>query len=408
MTLISEKTHENIAWFQKECCCFDLTIRSISTDSADYVLLFLGGITTSSSVEPLIQGLITALDLRVFLNASVCSVQTLDEAYELMLQGQTAVFVMNQALCYVVDTRAYPGRVTSEPTVEKSIRGARDGFVELLMVNIGLIRKRLRAKDLCIEKATFGTQSCTDVALFYLDHVVQRDVLDDLKRRLSRVPSSINLQSERELADLLYPQWYNPYPHVRFTERPDLVCIHLLQGQIAIVVDHCPTAMLVPLTLFECTSQIEEVTQPRLISMMLRFLRTLGLFICVFLVPVWICTLDFETLGELVLCHECKLVTVVVPVVIPSAIEVIELPLRPRQRVIYICLSPSVAISKIQLNSPRPSLSRLVAVFPIRQRREDSISSRILNQVVHMLVPALYIKVHSRRDVRIQTGSDLS
>lgn len=299
MTLISDKTHENISWFKKECSCFDLTIRSVTTDSADYVLLFLGGITTSSSVEPLIQGLITALDLRVFLNASVCNVETLDEAYELMLQGQTVVFVMNQALCYVVDTRAYPGRVTSEPTVEKSIRGARDGFVELLMVNVGLIRKRLRAKNLCIEKYTFGTQSCTDVALFYLDHVVQRDVLDDLKMRLSHISSSINLQSERELADLLYPQWYNPYPHVRFTERPDLVCIHLLQGQIAIVVDHCPTAMLVPLTLFECTSQIEEVTQPRLISMMLRFLRTLGLMISVFLVPVWVCTLNFGTFNEL-------------------------------------------------------------------------------------------------------------
>ena len=299
MTTISSKTHENIEWFEHACPCFDLSIRSITTTKADYVLLYLGGITTSSSVEPLIQGLITALDLRVFLNASVSSAQSLDEAYELMLQGQTVVFVMNEAICYIVDTRALPGRITSEPTVEKSIRGARDGFVELLMVNVGLIRKRLRAKDLRIEKSTFGDQSKTDVALFYLDLKVQRDVLDDLKERLARISSSVNLQSERELADLLYPQWYNPYPHVRFTERPDLVCIHLLQGQIAILVDHCPTAMLVPLTLFECTSQIEEVTQPRLISMMLRFLRTLGLLISVFLVPLWICTLSFTSPKEL-------------------------------------------------------------------------------------------------------------
>ena len=299
MKKISEKTHENIAWFQSQCRCFDLTIRSVSTPNVNYVLLFLGGITTSSSVEPLIQGLVIAPDLRVFLNASVSSVESLDMAYEAMLQGQTVVFVLNQALCYVVDTRAYPGRVTSEPTVEKSIRGARDGFVELLMVNVGLIRKRLRAKDLCIEKYTFGKQCCTDVAMFYLDDKVQRDVLDDVKRRLERVSSEINLQSERELADLMYPQWYNPYPHVRFTERPDLVCIHLLQGQIAILVDHCPVAMLMPLTLFECTSQIEEVTQPRLISMLFRFLRTLGLLISVFLVPVWICTLQFKSFHEL-------------------------------------------------------------------------------------------------------------
>ena len=75
---------------------------------------------------------------------------------------------------------------------------------------------------------------------------------------------TIDEEGVRELADLMYHQWYNPYPHVRFTERPGLVCIHLLQGQIAVIVDHCPTAVLVPITLFECTSQIEEITQPGL------------------------------------------------------------------------------------------------------------------------------------------------
>jgi len=299
MTSVSIHTNENIEWFQQHCQCYDLTIRSVITQNETYYLLFLGGITTSGSVQPVIQGLAEDPQSMIFLNASVSHAETLEQAYQKMLQGQTVVFKLNSILCAVVDTRAIPGRSTSEPSVEKSIRGARDGFVETLMLNLGLIRKRIKAPDLRILNVCFGTQTQTDIAIFYIDSVVKRDVLDDFLYRLERVPKTLNLQSERELVSHLYPQWYNPYPHVRFTERPDLVCIHLLQGQIAVIVDHCPTAILVPITLFECTSQIEEITQPRLVSMMLRTLRTLGLLFSVFLLPVWICTLKFSTFSEL-------------------------------------------------------------------------------------------------------------
>ena len=295
MTNIYVNTDENIEWFKKNCRCYDLSIRSVCNRNQTYYLLFLGGITVSASVQPVLQGLATDPDSMIFLNASVTSATTLEEAYTMMLQGQTVIFRLNSPFCFVADTRALPGRSTSEPTVEKSIRGSRDGFVEHLIVNLGLIRKRIKAFDLCIKNMTFGQHTNTDIAIFYIDSVVQRDVLDDLIGRLDRINKSVNLQSERELADLLYHQWYNPYPHVRFTERPDLVCIHLLQGQIAILVDHCPTAMLLPTTLFQCTSQIEEVTQPLLVSMMLRLLRSLGLLISVFLLPVWICTLEFNS-----------------------------------------------------------------------------------------------------------------
>lgn len=299
MTPISYQTHENIEWFQQHCQCFDLTVRSVTTRQDTYYLLFLGGITTSSSVQPIIQGLAEDPESIIFLNASISSAESLEEAYQMMLQGQTVVLKQHSLLCAVVDTRAIPGRTTSEPSVEKSIRGARDGFVETLMLNLGLIRKRIKAPDLRIKRYCYGAQTQTDVAVFYVDSLVRRDVLDDLTNRLERISPALNLQSERELANHLYGQWYNPYPHVRFTERPDLVCIHLLQGQIAILVDHCPTAMLVPITLFECTSQIEEITQPHLVSLMLRLLRTLGLLISVFLLPIWICTLSFQTFQEL-------------------------------------------------------------------------------------------------------------
>lgn len=299
MTKISLNTYENIEWFKHECQCFDLTVRSVVSNDETYLLLFLGGITSSSSVQPIVQGLAESPDNLIFLNATVSSASSLEEAYQMMLQGQTVVFKMNSMMCAVVDTRAIPGRTTSEPSVEKSIRGARDGFVETLMINLGLIRKRIKAQDLRIQSFQFGSKTHTDVAVFYIDSLVQRNVLDDLMERMNRVSSDLNLQSERELADALYHQWYNPYPHVRFTERPDLVCIHLLQGQIAVLTDHSPVAMLVPLTLFECTSQIEELTQPPLVSLMLRLLRTLGLLISVFLLPLWICTLEFSSFQQL-------------------------------------------------------------------------------------------------------------
>ncbi len=289
MTIFSSHCSSTIAWFKNECRCFDLTIRSASVRDQEYILIFVGGVTGSMAIQPILESL-SAQRLSqemILYPATVTEAASLEEALLAVLQGQTLVLQEGKAVGWLVDTRSIPGRSPSEPTVEKSIRGSRDGFVEHLMTNIGLIRKRIKDPQMRIESRQFGSRTHTDLAIFYIADLVDVRAKDDLFRRMDQLDPQTDLHSERHLCELLYGQSFNPYPHVRYTERPDIVTIHLLQGNVAILVDQSPTAVLVPATFFETTSQIEEYTQTYLISVVLRFLRTFGVLCSLYLLPLW-------------------------------------------------------------------------------------------------------------------------
>lgn len=289
MTQFSCHCASTIAWFKNECRCFDLTIRSAATQSKDYILIFVGGVTGTTAIQPILEGLSMYKDVGnlLFYPATVKSVQTLEEALIAVLQGQTLVIQEGIAFGWIVDTRSIPGRSPSEPTVEKSIRGSRDGFVEHLMTNVGLIRKRIKDPKMVIESRQFGQRTHTDLAIFYIGDKVDQAAKQDLFNRLNKLDPATDLHSERHLCELLFGQSFNPYPHVRYTERPDIVTIHLLQGNVAVLVDQSPTAVLLPATFFETTSQIEEYTQTYMISVVLRCLRTLGVLCSLYLLPLW-------------------------------------------------------------------------------------------------------------------------
>lgn len=138
-----------------------------------------------------------------------------------------------------------------------------------------------------IESRQFGQRTHTDLAIFYIGDKVDQAAKQDLFNRLNKLDPATDLHSERHLCELLFGQSFNPYPHVRYTERPDIVTIHLLQGNVAVLVDQSPTAVLLPATFFETTSQIEEYTQTYMISVVLRCLRTLGVLCSLYLLSLW-------------------------------------------------------------------------------------------------------------------------
>ncbi len=316
----SDQINVNIAWLKKECDCFDLTFRSVTIKDDLYVLVFVGGIVTSDSVGKVVTSLVINQDNLTMLPSTVVNTDSLEDGLQKILSGNTLVLKQNSCFAFSVDTKIIPGRLPSEPTVEKSIRGARDGFVESLIINLGLIRKRIKDPNLVIKNRVYGDRTVTNVAIFYISDLVDTKMISDVNNRLDKVSRSINIQSERQLSQLMYRQVYNPYPHVRYTERPDLVCVHLLQGNIAIIIDHCPTAILMPITYFSCTSQIEEFNQAPSVAFFLSILRFTGLIASIFLVPITISLIPFKS-------YDLQLVFVFEAIVADSVIEWIRLSL---------------------------------------------------------------------------------
>ncbi len=269
---------------------FDVVYRQVQIKEHHCVLIFLSSLSDSALISDIVQSIVITAKSEVnltFYPGSVEAKENMHQAITAMLAGQCMVLVDDSETYYLVETRHYPSRATAEPSVEKSVRGSHDGFVENIMLNVGLIRRRIRDPHLKIVANKEGSKTRTDIAYLYIEHLVDPDILKDFEHRLTTLDET-EILSERNLCEQLYGKTLNPYPHVRYSERPDICAIHLLQGYMVVLCDNSPSAIILPTTFFEQTKQIEEYTQTTLIAMFTRLIRLIGIFFSLYLLPLWI------------------------------------------------------------------------------------------------------------------------
>ena len=269
---------------------FDIVYRHVTIQNTQAWLIFLSSLSDSELIASLVEGFVITAgnDLHItFYPGAIDKLTDRKKAITNMLSGQCLVLMDTSEVYYCIETRHYPARSTAEPNVEKSVRGAHDGFVENVILNVGLIRRRIRDPRLVVTMNKEGIKTRTDVAYLYIDGLVDVDVLHDFETRMHTLPEA-EILSERNLVELLYGKTWNPYPHVRYCERPDICAIHLLQGYLVALVDSSPTGVILPTTFFEQTKQIEEYTQTTLVATFTRVLRLIGIVFSLYLLPLWI------------------------------------------------------------------------------------------------------------------------
>ena len=160
--------------------------------------------------------------------AQVSLTSSVDDILQNLLSGPSILLVDGFDQAVIIDVRTYPVRSISEPDTERSTRGARDGFVETLLFNTNLIRRRVRSAKLTFSICTLGTESRTDVAIAYLADQVNEELLEALKQKLSRLQITSLTMGSKSLEELLiHKRWWNPLPSIQLTERPDVACSYL-------------------------------------------------------------------------------------------------------------------------------------------------------------------------------------
>lgn len=269
---------------------FDIVERKIEVQGVSAWLFFLSSLSDNEMITDLVESIVITASKHItitFYPGSVEEIKDEKKAITNMLSGQALVLLEQSQVYYNIETRHYPARSTAEPQVEKSVRGSHDGFVENIILNVGLIRRRIRDPKLSIIMNKEGVKTRTDIAYLYIEGHTDVDVLQDFEHRLMGLPET-EILSERNLCEALYGKTWNPYPHVRYTERPDICAIHLLQGYLVVLVDNSPTAMIMPTTFFEQTKQIEEYTQTTTVAIFTRVLRLIGILFSLYLLPLWI------------------------------------------------------------------------------------------------------------------------
>ncbi|MGL4522429.1 MAG: spore germination protein [Bacilli bacterium] len=230
---------------------------------------------------------------------SVEMVDTLESAAVKVMSGLVVLIVEGEMRAIAVDVRSYPGRGPSEPDTEKVVRGSRDGFTENIIVNTALIRRRIRDDRLRFPIMQVGERSKTDICLAYIDGVANPLLVQKVTDRLKEIDIDGLSMADKTVEEFILDQGYNPFPLVRYTERPDVCAAHILEGHVAIIVDTSPSVIMTPTTYFHHIQHAEEYRQVPLVGTFLRWVRYIGILLSLFILPIWLCyVVDPSLLSE--------------------------------------------------------------------------------------------------------------
>ena len=188
----------------------------------------------------------------------------------------------------VIDARTYPARDTAEPEGDKVMRGARDGFVETLIFNTALIRRRVRDPALTVSYTSVGSSSRTDIAIVYMEGKAEADLVERVKSKLAAVQTDALAMGHESLAEVLIKKrWYNPFPKIRYTERPDTAAAQLLEGSVLVICDTSPQVMILPTSIFDFMQETNDFYFPPLTGTYIRIVRHAVFWLTLFLTPTW-------------------------------------------------------------------------------------------------------------------------
>ncbi len=221
------------------------------------------------------------------------------QAEQKMYSGLSVMTIESFDMLIVMDTREYPGRSVEEPEKEKSLRGAKDGFTENFMENISLIRRRIRDNNLIIKYFPVGDVSKTDIAAVYMKDKVDKELLARIESQLKNLKADYLTVGDQSLLENLMKSigaysTINPFPKVRYSQRPDVISAHIAEGKIAIIVDNSPTAMLLPVSVFDFLQDVDDYYFPQLTGNYFRLLRTLNFLVILFLTPIYILIIEYK------------------------------------------------------------------------------------------------------------------
>ena len=188
----------------------------------------------------------------------------------------------------LMDAKGYPSRSVNEPPDGKVLRGSHDGFVEAVVPNMALLRRRIRDPHLTMEGHKVGSRTHNDAVLCYLDDRVDQDLLRKLRGKLLGLDVRSLTMAQESLAEAIRPkQWYNPFPKVRYTERPDAAAASIMEGSIVLMVDNSPSVMILPTGFFDFTQESNDYYFPPLVGTYLRVLRVTVFLLSLFITPAW-------------------------------------------------------------------------------------------------------------------------
>lgn len=281
---------------------FDIITRELSLGDTPAYLLGINGMCKTDVLQRIFSDLQNPVymrdnvveQLKRYMSARIGYAQVQlesdwDNLLRQLLSGPVVLLVDGFDRALVLDVRSYPARGISEPDAEPVLRGARDGFVETMLFNANLIRRRIRSPRLTFRLCCVGSDSKTDVALAYVDDLADPGLVERISQSLSGLKVSSLTMGAKSLEELLVKKrWYNPLPSMHLTERPDVACSYLMEGHVLLIVDNSPTVLILPCSIFQFTQSPDDYYSSPLVGSYFRLARFACILVSLVLMPLYL------------------------------------------------------------------------------------------------------------------------
>ncbi len=284
---------------------FDVLTRELVVGNRRIMCYYLNGFIQSAVVENLFQFLLQVskeMDTLEQWQAHCISYadskiqEDLDTIVTLVLSGMMGMVIEGFDKALVLDVRIYPQRPPTEPDDDRVLRGSHMGFVETMVTNIVMIRRRIRDPKLKVEYLSVGSKSKTDMVLMYLPNGENEENYRILKDKITNITIPSLTLSQQSLSEcLLRKSKYHPMPRIRYTERPDAAAASIYEGKILVVMDNTPSVMIFPTSLFDFQQETNDYYFSPLIGTYLRWIRMIVFTVSMLITPIWYLIIDSGT-----------------------------------------------------------------------------------------------------------------
>ena len=281
---------------------FDIIKRPLKIGERRAVLYFIDGFIKDEVYEKILEFLYkqTAEDIAEINDMSrfaenklpyveTDAVYTAAEVVTAVLSGPSVLIIEGIHGALTVDARTYPMRGVEEPQKDRSLRGPRDGFVETLVMNTAMLRRRIRDSRLRMEYMQIGNETKLDISIAYIDGKADKRVLEILRQRLRAIQAGGISMTQEALAECLKKNaFFNPFPKFKFTERPDYASACVLDGRIALIADNSPAVMIIPISFSDFFRETDDYYFLPVVASYIRIIRMLVALLNVVITPLYL------------------------------------------------------------------------------------------------------------------------
>lgn len=286
---------------------FDLVAREVCIGNRKSYLFFVDGLIKDEVMERILNKFFSITkeqmnetkNITSFMNNFIAHIEvdkenSIEKIVSSVLTGPMAIIIDGFDDAIILDVRTYPARGIEEPAKEQSLKGSKDGFVETLVMNTALIRRRVRDENLVFEMISVGNKSKTDIAIGYIDGLAYADELQLIKDKLNKINvRSLTMGDQSLVETLTKSKWYNPFPKIKTTQRPDIASAHVLEGKIVLVIDNSPNIIILPVSIFDFMQEADDYYQPIVTGNYLRVIRNFTLLVTLILTPLYLLLIEY-------------------------------------------------------------------------------------------------------------------